>query len=71
MRIGGLATLANMASLFLAGWGAQFYVEAGVAEKAAVTVGGVPIPPNRLKYYRGWPRRRFGDLPTIVKPSRF
>jgi hypothetical protein len=44
-------------------WGAQFYVEAGVAEKVAVTVGNASIPPNRLKYYHGWPRRRFGELP--------
>ena len=44
-------------------WGSQFYVEAGVAEMAPVVVGGVSIPPNRLKYYHGWPRRRFGDLP--------
>lgn len=44
-------------------WGAQFYVEAGVAEKATIAVGGVSIPPNRLKYYHGWPRRRFGDFP--------
>jgi hypothetical protein len=43
-------------------WGAQFYVEAGVVENAGVTVGSVSIPPSRLKYYHGWPRRRFGDL---------
>jgi len=43
-------------------WGAQFYVEAGVAEKASVVVSG-RFPPSRLKYYHGWPRRRFGDLP--------
>ena len=45
-------------------WGAQFYVEAGVAENNdQVIAGGTSVSAHRLKYYHGWPRRRFGDLP--------
>jgi hypothetical protein len=44
-------------------WGAQFYVEAGLADKNGVSVEGVLVPPERLKHYHAWPRKRFGDLP--------
>ncbi len=45
-------------------WGPQLYVEVAVAPLDGVTLSdGKHFPPEKIKYYQCWPRRRVGENP--------
>ena len=53
-------------------WGPQFYLEVAVAPLDGVTLNdGKHFPPETLKHYHCWPRRRIGEDPFDFENGNF